>query len=357
MNPPQLRSTPTGSLTASATTDRVRTVTYSASDVGGGLYRQRLLSDGVEVASAPIDENGGRCVRYPVGNGFVSPVPCKLSASTGMSLDTAALADGPHQITLEVFDATNENKATAIWPVVVDNVPPVTDAAGGGAASKAAGLGAPGKTPLAPLTRCATSKVVLSDAPRSLPRSYRRSGLTLAGRLTAIPNGRGLGATSLDVMQTVTRAGTSRRTTIASGRTSSRGSFAIKVPVGPTRVLELRDPACGAVGPKVVQRVRGAIAARTTTRRVRNGQTARIRGSVLGGYLGRGLPLELQVKVGATWRDVKAVTTDARGHFRVAYRFRRTFVRYTYRFRMISRGGSAWPYLRATSAQIRVRVN
>ena len=78
---------------------------------------------------------------------------------------------------------------------------------------------------------------------------------------------------------------------------------------------------------------------------------------MLGGHLGRGLPLELQVKVGRSWRDVKAMTSNARGEYRVSYRFLRTYVRYTYKFRVVSRGGSAWPYMAARSPVVRVRVN
>jgi hypothetical protein len=99
------------------------------------------------------------------------------------------------------------------------------------------------------------------------------------------------------------------------------------------------------------------VQARTTTRRVRNRQAARFRGRVLGGYVGKGLPLELQVKVGSSWKDVKAVTTNSRGEYRVSYRFMRTYVRYTYRFRIVTRAGSAWPYMTATSRQVKVRVN
>jgi hypothetical protein len=107
----------------------------------------------------------------------------------------------------------------------------------------------------------------------------------------------------------------------------------------------------------LTERVRGALQARTTTRRIKNRQTARIRGRVLGGYVGRGIPLELQVKVGRQWRDVKHTMTNSRGEFRVGYRFMRTYVRYTYSFRVVSRAGSAWPYMPAKSSVVRVRVN
>ncbi len=78
---------------------------------------------------------------------------------------------------------------------------------------------------------------------------------------------------------------------------------------------------------------------------------------MLGGYVGRGLPLELQVRVGRTWKDVKAMTSNTRGEYKVNYRFLRTYVRYTYRFRVVTRAGSAWPFGAARSREVRVRVN
>ncbi|MDQ3630035.1 MAG: hypothetical protein M3417_01905, partial [Actinomycetota bacterium] len=123
-NAPNFSSPPTGSLTSSTSIARVRTVNYSANDLGGGIYRQRLLADGREVAAGPVDGNEGRCVRYPVGNGFSSPVPCRTTVSGSLAYDTAGLSDGAHELELQVFDATDENKVVSSWTVQVDNAPP-----------------------------------------------------------------------------------------------------------------------------------------------------------------------------------------------------------------------------------------
>ncbi len=484
---PTFNGPPTGSLTSPASTTRVRTVNYSANDIGGGVYRQRLLADGREVAAGPVDGNEGRCVRYPVGNGFSSPVPCRTTVSGSMAYDTAGLSDGPHELELQVFDATDENKVVSSWSVQVDNAPPsvgavsvdgiardgealrcsaavegqsprvayqwlrsnadgsdvkdiagateatyrlvsadvgkkllcrLTGTDGGGSATRTSSLtsgpfaggglvgakdsstpatqpgtappatqtgssappaGQAGTTPatseagpsassvapqssapaaqLPPLPACTGATVAMFGSVSPLKRSYRRSGFGLSGRLMATNGKSGVGGAALDVMQTVTRAGLSQRTKVGTVTTAPDGSFRAKVPPGPTRLVHLVEPTCGSVGPTVSQRVRGAVLGKTTTRRVRNRQTARFRGRVLGGYVGRGLPLELQVKVGSSWKDVKAVTTNPRGEYRVSYRFMRTYVRYTYRFRIVTRAGSAWPYMAAKSRQLKVRVN
>ncbi len=78
---------------------------------------------------------------------------------------------------------------------------------------------------------------------------------------------------------------------------------------------------------------------------------------MLGGYVGRGIGLELQVRVGRRWRDVKHTTTNSRGEFKVGYRFTRTYVRYTYQFRIVTRAGGVWPYMPAKSRVVKIRVN
>lgn len=440
---PTLSAGPTGTLTSASARGRTRSLAYSAADEGGGVYRQRLLVDGTEVASGSVDDNSGKCVRYPVGGGYGHRVPCKLAASGTMSLDTGSLSDGEHDVALEVYDATAANKVTAgPWTITVDNAAPTvgdvtvngearegetlscfapvsgqdpsvsyqwlraspdgsspkdiagatsstyklsaadvgrkvlcevtaTDRGGttrrastitsgpftGGALvvrSEVTGQGA--AVAAAAVPSCSTARAVMTGASTRLLRSYGRSRVAMAGKLVGTA-GEAQARRSLGIVQTVVRAGAVQRKTVATVSTSSDGRFRVVVPRGPSRTLQLVDPGCGSVGPLVAQRVRGALQAKAVTARVRNGQTARISGRLLGGYVGRGVPLELQVKIGSQWRDVKHATTNSRGQFKVGYRFTRTYVRYTYRFRMVTRAGGAWPYLRATSRTVQVRVN
>lgn len=113
-----------GTLMSEATRVRNRALSYQASDVGGGLYWHRLLVDGQQAAAGAVDANSGRCAK--VARSFSHAVPCKLSASGAIALDTATLADGAHDLKLEVFDATGENRAThGPWQIVADTRPPV----------------------------------------------------------------------------------------------------------------------------------------------------------------------------------------------------------------------------------------
>ncbi len=227
---------------------------------------------------------------------------------------------------------------------------------GGGAQGTAAAVATAASAAAAAVPQCATSEVRPFGTVTKFTRSYNRSSITLSGRLVG-PAGEARAGRVLDVVQTVVRSGTAQRTKVGSVRTGADGSYRTTAPPGPSRALQLIDPDCGSVGPVLTERVRGAVQARTTTRRVKNRQTARIVGRVLGGHVGRGIPLELQVKVGRQWRDVKHTMSNSRGEFRVGYRFLRTYVRYTYQFRVVTRAGGAWPFMPGKSRVVKVRVN
>jgi len=219
----------------------------------------------------------------------------------------------------------------------------VNDGPGADVLAKAAAIAA--------VPACTTATVKLFGTVTAVTRSYNRSGVPLSGRLVDTA-GEAASGRVLEIVQTVVRAGSAQRTKIGSLRTGTDGGFRLTVPPGPSRALQIVDPSCGAVGPIVTERVRGAVQARTRTPRLRNRQTARISGRVLGGYIGPGIGLELQVKIGRQWRDVKHTTSNPRGEFKVG-----TFVRYTYQFRVVTRAGAAWPYMPARSHVVKVRVN
>ncbi len=227
---------------------------------------------------------------------------------------------------------------------------------GGTTTSASAGASAAALAATAAVGPCTTASVKTFGTVTKLSRSYNRSAIPLSGRLLAT-NGEPQPGRLMQLVQTVVRAGTATRTKVGSVRTKPDGTFRITAPPGPSRALQVVLEGCGSVGPVLTERVRGLVSAKTTTRRLRNGQTARIVGRALGGYAGKGIPLELQVKVGRQWRDVKHAMTNSRGEYKVSYQFKRTYVRYTYRFRVVSRAGGAWPFMPATSKVVKVGVN
>src|SRR3954471_12988300 len=106
---PVYTSPPAGDLLdTSRPVSGVRSVSYSATDSGGGLYEAALEVDGRTMLTQLVDDNGGRC-RLP----FLVSAPCRTSATGKLSFDTAALPDGPHTVRLVLTDATQANRAVS----------------------------------------------------------------------------------------------------------------------------------------------------------------------------------------------------------------------------------------------------
>jgi hypothetical protein len=107
-----------GSLLAAGAVKGTRSLSYGATDQGGGLLREQLLVDGQPWIDRAVDP--ARCTGGP----FTTLVPCPLSMSSTFALDTTRLAEGAHDVELAVWDATGANRARqGPFPIVVDNVP------------------------------------------------------------------------------------------------------------------------------------------------------------------------------------------------------------------------------------------
>ena len=105
---------------------------FHASDVGGGVYRAVLAVDGDEVSREVVDPNGGRCADVEPGNDdayeFGVPQPCPLDADGTVQIDTAALQDGAHAVTLTVEDAAGNADVAFSGTVTTHNAPIATTA-------------------------------------------------------------------------------------------------------------------------------------------------------------------------------------------------------------------------------------
>ena len=117
-----------GSLVSASTLSGNAEVDFSATDAGSGLYRARLLVDGVPRLARPVHEDGGRCVDVNPANGdayeFAYVQPCRTSASTTAVFDTTQLPDGPANVRVVVEDAGGNATTIVNRGVTIDNVPP-----------------------------------------------------------------------------------------------------------------------------------------------------------------------------------------------------------------------------------------
>jgi hypothetical protein len=110
--PPTL-DTPTGTLWEhSQYTKGTKTVTVEAKDTGGGIKTIELASDGHVLQT------------YTATCNYTHTVPCASSTTATLLLDTTALTDGHHNITVLATDAAGNESTAAATEVDVENNPP-----------------------------------------------------------------------------------------------------------------------------------------------------------------------------------------------------------------------------------------
>jgi hypothetical protein len=302
-----------------------QTAALASSDVGGGVWRWRLLVNGTPAAAAeaPCDiVPGGPARRF---------VPCPLSASHEFALDTEAapFRQGANSVTACVSDVGwPANEVCLSRQVEVDN--------GCRSSGRAAASGIEASFPRGRATATAPSN--------------RR--LVIRGRLSG---GAAVAGATVCVFSEV--PGQDERPE-GSAQADGAGRFSYSVPRGPARRL------------RFVHRFGRDLVERTLTLRVRarprikvgprshlsNGQTARFRGKLPGpGAAGR--VVILQARVGARWQAFKSARTGTEGRFAARYRFRDTTARRLYRFRAIVREQAGYPYLKGASPVRRVVVS
>ena len=321
---PVLTGTPSGDLVdTTRPISGVRTVSFSASDQGSGVYLARVEVDGTTRASSAVDSNEGRCAKP-----FRYPVPCRSTASGSLSVDTAQLVDGTHSVRLVVTDATETNSVT-FGPVQVTTANQSTACVAGNASELTARF-------------ASTRRSALT----------RRGGraLTLTG--TAPP-----GATVLLLSREV-RTGAPRIVT-SNATADAAGAFRLAVPAGRSRTLRVAyrttptDPVlrCSrTLRLRVPARVTLA-ARRTAVRRFR------LSGRLLGGAVpARGKVVELQGFENGRWRVFRTTRSRSSGRFATTYGFKAASTGRSFRLRVRVRADASYPFSVGYSRVVRIRV-
>ena len=309
----------------------VRTVSFSASDQGSGVYRALLEVDGSAVTSGVVDANGGKC-DVP----FTTIVPCRLNTSGTLSFDTATLLDGVHSMRLVVTDATETNEAvygpvqvrTANQAAVCD--PAVTDKS----------------TPV--------SAGLKGTSHTAITRTSGR--VTIVGRVAGAGGG-----VLVDLLARERRTG-AVPTLLGSGTTAADGTFSLIVPAGPSRVLHAAyrlhpTDAAFACSRTLTVRVPATATLHAAPRRLHPGARVRLYGALGGGRIpARGKLIDLQAREQGRWHTFASVRTKRSGSFTTHYRFHRGAPRRTYPMRVRVRPEAAYPYALGYSRAVRIRV-
>jgi hypothetical protein len=315
-----------------------KTISFAATDRGGGIERVGIVVDGQSRLQRAADANAARCHRP-----FTALKPCPPASNATLALDTATLPNGTHTVQASVTDAAGNETRSDPVAVTTRN------------GSRPNGRGASRFVRLAAWLRSRKAKQRVSAV---VPYGSVR---TAAGRLTDAA-GTPIGGAVLDVVSRVERPG-ARATPAGTVTTGDDGRFSYRLARGASRSVSFGyrayslDPAPVSTA-RVTLGVRAGFRLKLRPRRVRNGQRVTFRGQLRGGPGREGARLSIDVLVPDARRRVPigSVPADAKGRFRFAYRFRRTLVKARYRFqaRLVAQPG--YPYRGGTSHRVSVLV-
>jgi hypothetical protein len=332
---PVIASPPTGPLVDPG---RILTgeqpVSIAATDKGGGVYQAQFEVDGEIVGTQTIDPNGGSCAPP-----FPDPVPCKLSASGTVSLDTVTIPDGDHSLRILVTDATETN--VAAWgPVTIHTA---------NAFCNPQPIAAPSLD---------LDASVLGRKHRRLHAITVGHGrkLRVSGRLSG-PGNEPVADAPVCVVARDSSAGAALRA-YRTVTTDAKGRFSYLLRPGASRRVQfVHHVDDGAIVADVVVRVRAAVSLRGSRRTLRNGQTLHMSGKLRARpFPPRGVIVELQARRAGGWQTFATTRTNRKGRFGYAYTFTRTqgVQRYDLRARVPKQ--AVYPFESGASRPLRVFV-
>ena len=228
---------------------------------------------------------------------------------------------------------------------------PGTAGPGGGRGS-AVGQGAPnGPVP-------SETAVLRLGIRRTISRSFARRAFRLTGRLIN-RQGHPIGGATLDVLQQV--AGNDTLLLIRHAKTRPNGSFAVRVPAGPTRMIEVAYRAFSGdanytAQAKIEESVGAGVQLEIAPSQTGSTGTIVLSGRVLGPIPSQGVIVELLVHYHGHWEPFRDPRTDSSGHFQVVYQFEGGVGRFPFRAEVFG-GQAAFPFTHGYSKPVNVTTN
>ena len=327
------------------------TLDFKSTDPGPGVYQARAKVDGQQVWAATPNLNEGKCVSTGSLEGvraFDYAQPCPTETAVHAEINTAGLPDGTHALTIEVEDAAGDvatvysgtlstvNHATVFTPTAA---PVERGACNGTPCEEAAKLTA------------------TSGEATSFTRKPGHTALTLTGRLTS-SNGAPINDAQVKLLQQIT--GSPATTLVVTATTRSDGSWSLKAPTGPSRLLQVAfySHTLDTV-PAATLDFHESVPATVSIhapRGVRLGQFFNFSGQLTGGYIPPGgEEVQVQINYGGRWRELQLVDTNSRGKWKYRYAF--TLEPGTkWAFRAIAVRNGSYPFASHESRTIRVAV-
>ena len=325
-----------GELVAGGERRGVENLIIDAADDGSGITEASVRVNGAQIGARPQNPacetpgNGSYGRMRPCGNAhFEIPINTEL----------APWQNGPNLLEVCAYDLTTSgapNSGCATRTVIAENS---CQGTGGGVAATGIDGGLQkGTGPLVPTI------TVLST-----------EGSTVRGQLGG-PAGSTSGA-NVCLYETVDDGSSTKRELTQIGKTKDDGTFAVQVPAGPSRKLDLVYRFNNKVISKPNLLIKAIVVPtlRARPKKVTNRERVFFSGA-LPGPNATGRRVALQAQAGKKWRTFKTVKTDDKGRFQGLYRFTRTQGRVTYKFRAQVKRQDGYPYERGVSVKRKVLV-
>jgi hypothetical protein len=347
-----------GSLTGTAKLSGTASLSYDAQDDTSGVRLVQLRIDGV-----PAAQND-----YAASCAYSDFLACPPSESSTITWNTASVTDGQHSLELIVEDAAQNTSVIYDATITTQNTPaeksPLGAPPGPGTSTATSTSTSTGSTTAGTTTQTAgapngtnasESAQLQLGIPRTITRTYTHSALNLAGRLLD-PQGHPIGNATLDVLQQT--AGTTALNPIAQTTTRPDGTFTVRVPAGPSRLIEIAyrafptDTSYSAQA-GIEESVNADVQLHITPRRTSPGGTITLTGTVQGPIPARGAIVELLVHYRGRWEPFRTPRTNSHGHFHVEYQFEGATGHFPF-YAEVPAGQAGFPYASGHSQVIDV---
>ncbi len=303
-----------GPLTAGGSQHGTQNVSFTASDPGGpGVYRVTATIDSKVIYQATPNLNGGTCTavgNYGAALEFYTANPCPQSVPVTLPIQTGALSDGIHSLTVSATDAAGDVSGASQVIFRTENL--ISTASAG----RVARTGSGGEPAYLVQFDGRTNGLL-----HGVRRSYADSALTLSGTLTT-PQG----AVAPDVpVHLLAHDGSSSgtETIIASTASDAAGHWSLTAPKGPSRTLRIGYGQASAASTQAGTSVKESVSPTMRLRiRDRSGGQLSFSGRVSVSPLARPYPIVVieASSDGRHWQIVGHQTrTNSEGVFHLSY--------------------------------------
>jgi len=193
---------------------------------------------------------------------------------------------------------------------------------------------------------------------RTISRTFAQRSFQVTGRLIG-SGAHPIGGANLDVLEQV--AGSQTLRVIEHTKTHLDGTFAVRIPAGPSRLVEVAYRAfTGDVGyaaeAKIEESVNAGVQLNVTPRRTGSTGTIMLSGRVVGPVPSQGVVVELLVHYRGHWEPFRDPRTSSNGRFHVAYQFQGGTGRFPFRAEVFG-GQAGFAFTHGDSGAVDVTTN